>query len=155
VIDVTMGDGLIAMAPNLLLCKGLGSCVAVILYDGVLRLGGLAHVMLPAGLAQARRPYCYADSAVTTLLQALTCHNVSRQRLTARLVGGARMFAAVPAEGPGIGEQNIRVLRQILRDEGIPLVGEDVGGQHGRNVAFEPVTGRVVVTAIGKPERVI
>jgi len=42
-----------------------------------------------------------------------------------------------------------------LRRERIPLIGEDVGGHHGRTVKFELNSGRLLVKAIGKTDREI
>ena len=44
-IQVTIGEGVVAETPHVITSLGLGSCVAVILYDAGRRTGGLAHVM--------------------------------------------------------------------------------------------------------------
>jgi len=40
-----------------------------------------------------------------------------------------------------IGGDNIAFARSFLRDERIPLVGEDVGGNSARRVEFRPALG--------------
>ena len=47
----------VAKAPATLTALALGSCVAVILYDHLAKVGGLAHVLLPSdSMARARPP---------------------------------------------------------------------------------------------------
>ena len=55
-IEVGMGEGAVAVDPQVLSSPGIGSCVAVALYDSERRIGGMAHVMLPdsAGTRNSR-----------------------------------------------------------------------------------------------------
>jgi chemotaxis protein CheD len=154
-IQVAMGQGAVARAPHVISSLGLGSCVAVILYDTQRRIGGLAHIMLPdsASVNGRRTPYQCADTAIATLLKRLRSNGAARQDIVAKIVGGARMFSFYEDSNTSIGEQNIRSVRHILRTEQIPLVGEDTGGRHGRSVEFHLDSGRVIVTAIGKEDR--
>ena len=57
------------------------------------------------------------------------------QRITARLAGGASMFATLAPPGTiQMGERNLVAARQVLNTHGVPLVGEAVGGDFGRTV---------------------
>lgn len=47
VLPVKMGRALITAAPNVMVCAGLGSCVALAFYERHKKIGGLAHIMLP------------------------------------------------------------------------------------------------------------
>jgi chemotaxis protein CheD len=154
-VQVAIGEGVVARAPHTISSLGLGSCVAVILYDAQRRIGGLAHIMLPdsASVHGRRTSYQCADTAIATLLKRLRSNGAARQDIVAKIVGGARMFSFYEDSNTSIGEQNIRSVRHILRTEQIPLVGEDTGGRHGRSVEFHLDSGRVIVTAIGKEDR--
>ena len=67
------------------------------------------------------------------------------RRLSARLVGGASMFASLqPAGTIQMGERNVHAAREVLHRHGIQLVGEAVGGDFGRSVDFHLDTGRVI-----------
>jgi chemotaxis protein CheD len=61
-----------------------------------------------------------------------------RDRLEAKLFGGARMLDGLS----DIGGQNAIFARTFLRDEGVSLVAENLGGVCGRRVEFFPTTGR-------------
>jgi chemotaxis protein CheD len=156
-IQVAMGEGVVASAPHIVLSSGLGSCVAVVLYDAQRRIGGLAHIMLPdsASVNGRRSPYQCADTAIAVLLERLQSRGAVRRGIVAKMVGGARMFSCYESPNTGIGDQNITSVKHILRREQIALIGEDTGGHHGRSVEFHLDSGRVVVTAIGRGERKI
>lgn len=47
IIDIKIGEVKVVKPPIRLRASALGSCVAVVLYDNVERIGGMAHVMLP------------------------------------------------------------------------------------------------------------
>jgi chemotaxis protein CheD len=141
----------VARAPATLTALALGSCVAVMLYDQVAKVGGLAHVLLPSGnIGRARpdTPGRYAPTAIPALTERLLALGAQQPRLTARLVGGASMFSALqPAGTIQMGERNVHAVREALHRQGIRTVGEVVGGDYGRSVDFNVETGRVVVSS--------
>ena len=117
---------------------GLGSCVAIALYDPATRVGGLAHVLLPSeSMARDRSNRAKFPSAAVPLLLGEMRRLGSQGRLQARLVGGASMFASLlPTGGVNIGERNVAAARAALAAAGVALLGEDVGGDYGRSVYF-------------------
>ena len=134
-----------------LVTVGLGSCIAIVLYDGAACVGGLAHVLLPAP-ALSRHDGNAAKSphtAVPRLLELMAERGASPRRVTARLVGGASMFAALSAPGTiQMGERNVVASRQVLHSHGIPLVGEAVGGDYGRTVRLDVANGTLEVRSV-------
>ena len=193
VYQVKMGEGMITRTPHTILSRGLGSCVAITLYDTQRKIGGLAHIMLPdspnmwndeqkntksltplnppkgvfeesrnsTGLFQnpkseIRNPkYHYADTAIPALLKVLQSKGALLQNIVAKMVGGACMFSDYGDENPGIGTENIISIKESLRREGIPLMGEDIGGHHGRSVEFHLDSGKIIVKAVGKEDKKI
>ena len=79
----------------------------------------------------------------------------SRKDLVAKMAGGAKMFAFSEGHEEHLGMENIKSLREILRKHKVPLIGKDVGGHHGRNVAFYLDSGRLVVSAIEMEDKEI
>jgi chemotaxis protein CheD len=75
--------------------------------------------------------------------------------LVAKMVGGARMFYFNGENSHGIGEQNIAYMQENLRKEGVPLIGKDIGGHHGRSIEFYLDSGRVIVKAVGIEDKEI
>ncbi len=73
------------------------------------------------------------------------------RRITARLVGGASMFTSLlSSTGMQIGERNLLASRKALALARIPVIGEDVGGGHGRSVYFHTGDGRVEVRSMAR-----
>jgi len=180
--QVAMGEGAVTRAPHIISSVGLGSCVAVTLYDTRRKVGGLAHIMLPYqlrnvpisewGLTNAEseirnqksairnekvrnQQYKCADTAIATLLEELKSKGAVRRDLVAKMVGGAQMFSSYDDSNSGVGKQNLMSIKRILDRERIPLIGKDVDGHHGRNIEFHLDSGKVIVRAIGKEDKEI
>jgi len=152
-----MGEGVITEAPHRVSSLGLGSCVVVTLYNTQRQIGGMAHIMLPdsSNTNGHHTPYQCADTAIDTLLKKLHEEGVSPNKIVAKMVGGARMFSTYNGSDPGIGQQNIAAIKHLLKERGIALTGQDVGGYHGRNAEFYLDSGRVMVKAFGKEDKEI
>jgi chemotaxis protein CheD len=141
----------IGTADDVLVTVGLGSCVAILLHDAHAKVGGMAHVLLPSP-ALARldgNPAKFPQSAVPHLLQLMTAAGARQDRITARLAGGASMFASLAPPGTvQMGERNLVAARQALGSSGVPLVGEAVGGDFGRTVRLRVRDGRVEISTV-------
>jgi chemotaxis protein CheD len=148
---VGISELVVARAPATLGALGLGSCVAIILHDAEARVGGLAHVLLPSPAVGRRNldlPGRYASTAVEELLTRMRTLGAATPRLTARLVGGASMFAGLQPPGTiQMGERNVHAARESLRRHGIRLMGEVVGGDFGRSVELDIESGMVRVSS--------
>ncbi len=131
---------------------GLGSCVALALYDPSQRIGGLAHVMLPRSNNGTVRSAKYADQAIEMMLERMEMLGSDRSRVIAKIAGGAQVFKHMTMDVLRIGDRNVEAIRQTLRDFGIRLVSEDVGGNQGRTVYFFTTDGRMLVKYSGGGE---
>ncbi|MGQ0538084.1 MAG: chemotaxis protein CheD [Gemmatimonadaceae bacterium] len=142
-----------------LVSYGLGSCVAIILYDATTRTAGIAHVLLPdASYSRDQsKPGKFPHTAVPQLvaeMRRLGAGGGKSGRLTARLVGGASMFGSLlTLAGVNLGERNVGAARAALAAAGIAIVGEDVGGDFGRSVAIDVADGRVTVQSMREGTR--
>jgi chemotaxis protein CheD len=132
---------------------GLGSCVAIVLYDASTRVGGMAHVLLPNESMSRDRsnPAKFPSSAVPLLLTEMRLLGARVERVRAKIVGGASMFGnLIPSGGINIGERNIVAVRSVLSEAKIPIIAEDVGADHGRSVYLFLDDGRVEVRSLKK-----
>ena len=157
-IRVKVADLAVGSNEQTLITIGLGSCVAIALYDTAARVNGLAHTLLPdEAMARDRsNPAKFPASAVATLLAEMTRLGADARRVRAKLIGGASMFAnLMPAGGINIGDRNVASARQALAERGVPVVAEDVGSDHGRSVHFHLDDGRIEVRSLKKGNRVI
>lgn len=150
-VPVHIGDIRAAGGSSLLYTVGLGSCVAIALYDEYERIGGLAHAMLPypdSGRREAP-PGRFASTAVPELIALMERSGASRTRLRARLAGGASMFRAIlDREGLKLGRRNVDAAREALEIAGIPVLAEDVLGTYGRSVYLRTMDGQMLVTSV-------
>lgn len=148
---IGVGEFAVARGSGTLVTLGLGSCVAIVLYDPGNRGAGMAHVLLPSAAMSRLRdaPGRYPATAVPALVEALVDLGCDPARLTGRLVGGASMFTNLTPPGAlQMGERNVLAAREALTNHGIPLIGELVGGDHGRSVTLSVDTGRLEVSSV-------
>ena len=150
-IVVRVADLQIGGAGDLLLTVGLGSCIAIVLHDPVASVGGLAHVLLPSPALskQDGNPAKSPHSAVPRMLELMVERGANPRRVTARLAGGASMFASLAPPGTiQMGERNVVAARQVLNAQGIALIGEAVGGDYGRTVRLDVSEGSLEVRSV-------
>src|SRR2546423_15144484 len=107
--DLSVGIGEVkssADATDVLVARGLGSCIGLALVDPAQGVAGLAHIMLPDSVEAGKSGLRYADCAVPALLDMLLELGAKRHRLSVALVGGAQMFSGrAIAAGGAVGER--------------------------------------------------
>ena len=156
-IVVTVGSYFISRNPKLLTCIGLGSCLAIALYNSKDRIGGLTHSMLPL-YKEGRdkiNPAKYVDTSIYLMVDDLISIGCKKSSLKAKIVGGAQMFNFHNSGILDIGKRNIKIARETLKKEGIPLVASDVGGNKGRTISFDIKTGKIQINVNGKHAKCI
>jgi chemotaxis protein CheD len=156
-IRVKVADYAVAQGDVVLSSVGLGSCIAIALYDARSGVGGLAHILVPSpSLARdTSNPAKFPSTAVPLLVEEMRRRGAS-QEITAKIAGGASMFASlIPAGGINMGERNAIATRQALADAGLPIIAEDCGGEHGRSVYFHLRDGRLEVRSLKIGDRVL
>jgi len=139
-VHVVQGEQYISDHPDAVLTTILGSCVAACIRDPIAGVGGMNHFLLPGGHSQAvdREAQRYGVHAMELLVNALLNSGARRDRLEAKLFGGARLIDGLT----DIGSQNAAFALGFLTAEGIRHVGGSLRGEHGRKVQFWPVSGR-------------
>jgi len=158
--EVRMGEIEVAKGNDDLIASGIGSCLVITLYDSKQKIGALAHTMLPARRMSATADYAdgnrrlrrsaasavadtrYADTAIDEMIKKIEAQGAKKEFIEAKIIGGANMFSAFTSD---IGENNISYARKKLKNQGIPIVGECVGGSQGRSVEFSVASGIVTV----------
>ena len=156
-IRVKVADYAVAQGEVVLSSVGLGSCIAIALYDARTGVGGLAHILVPSpSLARdTSNPAKFPSTAVPLLVEEMRRRGAT-QGITAKIAGGASMFASlIPSGGINMGERNVEATKRVLRLAEIPLVASDTGGEHGRSVYFHLTDGHVVVKSLKMGERVL
>lgn len=148
---IGIGEFRTSSAPDRLISYGLGSCVAIALYDPATCRGALSHSLLPhlppgSGTGQSAK---YVETAVELMLEGLLESGCDSSGLVAKLAGGATMFEELYRTGePGIGERNIAAARDALLRHSVPLVAEEVGGTTGRSISFDLSNGLITIRSL-------
>jgi len=153
-IGVKIGEIAVAKGTQTLTASGIGSCLVITVYDPGLKIGAMAHVMLPSsgtggssavarkGAGCGQRDIKYIDIGIEEMLKKMETQGAKREDMEAKIAGGANMFSAFKSD---IGKLNVLSAKEKLKEEGIRLVGECVGGSQGRSVEFSVALGIMTV----------
>ncbi|MPM88563.1 Chemoreceptor glutamine deamidase CheD [bioreactor metagenome] len=155
VITVGIADMKFTRLEGILITYALGSCVGVCLYDPVVKVASMVHVMLPARLEGSNDSniYKFADTGIIATIKKMETFGAIRSRITAKIAGGAKMFDIPNGSALGnIGMRNVDSVRQVLRSEGIPIINEDVGANYARTLLFDSSNGMCIIRTYGKKE---
>lgn len=149
IVTVGVGDLKIAQSPKVIKTS-LGSCVGVVLYDKVQKVGGVLHLMLPNCNDREGKLSKYADTGIPLLIDLMLNKAKSKKNvLTAKIFGGAKMFS-VSSEIFDIGKSNITETQKILRQFGIAIVASKLGGTKGHQITLDTETGIVQSRIFGE-----
>ena len=152
-LTVGIADMKMLQGEGILVTYALGSCIGLCFHDPRLRLGALLHIMLPLNMEAGRtHPLKYADTGIKETLKAMEAKGASRSRMTVKIAGGAKMFEVKGGNLGNIGQRNIESVHTILRQEGIRLLAEDVGGNVARTLLFDVVSGQGCIRSYGQKD---
>jgi chemotaxis protein CheD len=149
--EIGTSDFVISRAPAILATSGIGSCIAICLYNRAAKAGALLHVMLPRSEGGGLNPLRFADTALNAAMEELQAQGLEPASFTAKLVGGAQMFKAFDSDR-SVGRRNIAEVERILGTLGIEITGEDTGGTQGRSLEFDLDTGLVKIYSYDIPQ---
>jgi chemotaxis protein CheD len=150
---------------DVLVAYGLGSCVAVCMYDPVAKVGGMLHALLPTaprGSKATDRPAKFVDRGVPVLIHLLLGMGARRTRLEAKLCGGAQLLSD-PGQASAFGQNgrlnvgklNVLAAEVALRTAGLRIRGRATGGTVGRTIKLHMLDGRVMVKTLARGEQVL
>ncbi|MBQ9199476.1 MAG: chemotaxis protein CheD [Lachnospiraceae bacterium] len=158
IIKVGIADMNICHSPDKITTVGLGSCVGVVLYDGITDIAGMVHIMLPDStkINNNSNKLKFADTGIDALLESLLKSGIRESALKSKIAGGAQMFSYLLKSSIGnVGENNVIAVKNKLADLKIPIIAEDVGENFGRTIIFDPQTYELEVSCVGKERYII
>lgn len=135
---VLQGEFRVAAKPDTVFTTVLGSCVATCICDPVSGIGGMNHFLLPGQGQRDQASLRYGVNAMELMINALLKKGAHRDRLEAKLFGGARMLEGLS----NIGASNAEFALWFLQVEGIRCVGKSLGGEQARKVRYWPHSGQ-------------
>ncbi|MFP3975010.1 MAG: chemotaxis protein CheD [Dehalococcoidia bacterium] len=157
-VTTVVGLGEICVSSALdevLMCLGIGSCIALCVYDPIAKISGMAHIVLPHsnGARPAEISPKYADVAVPLLLQEMCEQGAIKFRLVAMIAGGAQMIMPGSGINFNTGQRNAEAVMAALEREKVPVLATEIGGSKGRTVRMLAWTGKVFVRTSGAKEK--
>ncbi|MCA1945210.1 MAG: chemotaxis protein CheD [Desulfovibrio sp.] len=140
----------------------LGSCISATFFHAPSGMAAICHAMLPQAAAGPKGGHgaCrFVDVAITSILERFRRCNIKPGDLDAKLFGGACSMVQPKHLRPeqldtgaywnlNVGARNVEVARALLKQAGISLKGEHVGGASGRKLFFHTATGDVWVKTL-------
>lgn len=152
-IEVGVADAKVSASPNILITYALGSCVGIVLYDPVKKIGALGHPMLPdiTKSVANKNPAKFVNSIMEYMLAELASKGCQASYLKAKLFGGAALFTGGAGERSdffNIGPRNVEMSKALLQHYRIELVAEDTGGNFGRTILVNLANGKVRMKTI-------
>nr|CRH04837.1 putative chemoreceptor glutamine deamidase CheD [cheD] [Candidatus Magnetococcus massalia] len=122
----------------------LGSCIAVCLWDPRTKQGGMNHFKLPLwngdGLASPK----FGNIAIEKLIEGMVEIGCDKKALQAKVFGGA----AVLKNGGGllnVGQRNVQVAQDMLKQHRIPILASDLGGEVSRKIIMDTQQGSILM----------
>jgi len=156
-MKVTVGISDMKVSNNVketLITYSLGSCIGVLIWDPLVKVGGLLHYMLPdSRLDKERaqqRPYMFADSGIPALFKECYSLGAVKSRLIVKVVGGSQILD--PTGLFSIGKRNYLMLSKLFDRNHVTIAAEDIGGSVNRTVSLEIGTGRVLLKVSSRGE---
>jgi len=137
-----------------LITYALGSCLGIVIYDPVVSVAGMLHVMLPTGTIDAAKmqdkPAMFVDSGIPMLFKECYKLGARKERMIVKVAGGAHAGASEEADRFQIGKRNMIALRKLLWKNGVLIHANDTGGiQTSRTMWVDVATGDVTLKING------
>ncbi|QOY55783.1 chemotaxis protein CheD [Candidatus Sulfurimonas marisnigri] len=120
----------------------LGSCISVCIYDYVRCVGGMNHYLVPLWNENGLQSPKYGNISIPRLIESMVNIGCDTKNMEAKIFGGANVIDVSSVEMM-VGRKNILIAKEILREYGIPIVAQDVGGEKGRRIMMRSDTGKV------------
>lgn len=129
----------------------LGSCVAVTMFHADSALTAICHAMLdqPRAREEVRSGdparFRFMSHAVPEMIAAYRRAGVRPRAVEVKLFGGANVIGGPPGgDRLEIGSANVAAARRLLATAGFVVAAENTGGDQGRKILFDTVTGEVL-----------
>lgn len=137
---------------DVILTYALGSCLGLCVWDPVVKVGGMLHLMLPQGSMApekaAENPLMFADTGVPKLFLGSYALGAKKERMIVVVAGGASFN--VQGDDLAVGQRNIAMLRKLMWKNGVLLKKHELGGTEPRNMSLDIATGEVSVAFGGE-----
>ncbi len=138
-------------AGDVIITYALGSCIGIVVFDPIAKVGGMLHYMLPESSLDQNKarenPEMFADTGIPLLFKSCYKLGADKKRMVVKAAGGASILD--DTNFFRIGQKNIMAMRKIFWKNNVMIDKEDIGLNYNRTVRLEISTGKVFVRTSG------
>lgn len=129
----------------------LGSCVSMIFYHQIHRLGVISHALLPTDHHQ-EQSFRFVDHSFHWMLEQFQSRGIAASQIKAKLFGGADVLEFIHGKcrSATVGQQNIHKALELFEAHGLQVQASSLGGTWGRKIFFFTHTGQVLLKRLEK-----
>ncbi len=145
ILYVLTGEVKTGSNEEILRSSAIGSCIVIVVYDLKLKIGGIAHIMLP-GTAPENTKYDktrYANNAVSDLIIKMKVKGAKIEDIEFCVVGGANVLKR---ENDTIAQNNVNEVLDLLKKQNFKIKAKSVGGTERRSATLNIKTGKLSYT---------
>jgi chemotaxis protein CheD len=147
---VKLGEIIASDTPEKYNLLGLGTCLGIFMYDLKKKHYLMAHCLLPEYNEHTERDNNLAgkftDTAIRKMVKRMLDSGSVKSDIKVKMAGGSQIYNDMLR----VGERNIQTAHRVLKEENIPLVAEDVGGNTGRSILSFNQDGTIDIRRDGK-----
>jgi len=137
-----------------LITYSLGSCIGLVIYDPVVRVGGILHYMLPESAIDkekaAQKPFMFADTGIPRLFKTAYAMGAMKPRIKIFVAGGAEILDQNGFFN--IGKRNYLALKKMFFKNNVMIDKQEVGGNINRTIRIEIASGDIFLKSSGSKE---
>lgn len=138
----------------------LGSCICITMYDVRTKFAAICHAVMPSFVDAQNRArenknaFQYVDTSLEWMLDQFADNGIKHRDIEIKLFGGAAMFIDNPQGRTSIavGKKNIETALSTLEKNRLKLKAWNVGGNNGRKLIFNTLTGDVFAKFVNKTD---
>jgi chemotaxis protein CheD len=153
VVKLFSGDCYTSEKSGEMIMTILGSCISTCIRDPILRIGGMNHFLLPGNnegstidkMSESAR---YGVFAMEKLINSLLKLGAIKSRLEVKAFGGGNVSNSTQL----IGSKNVAFIKEFIKNEGLNLVAEHLGGTSPRRIHYYPDSGKVMMRELRRQD---
>jgi len=149
-VHLRIGELIVTSEPQWVITL-LGSCVSVTMFCHRTKLAGICHALLPGPcnsgvLVDSADRFRFISHVIPAMLDCFQQKGIRKEEIEVKMFGGANVLQSGcnGSENQWIGNANIIAAREVLRETGLIIKAESVGGTFGRKILFNTQTGEVL-----------
>lgn len=146
---VGVGDMIVSNDPNdLIVTYALGSCLGLVIYDPVAKVGGMLHAMLPDSSIHKKteeplNPHKFVNTGIPTLFKEAYKLGAQKKKIKVKMTGCSSILD--DSNFFNIGKRNYAAARKLLWKNNVMIDAEHCDNSKSVTLTLEIETGKVTM----------